>query len=229
MSEERESFHEFLAAKMKQRGFSARKLSEASGVGMKHVENLCAGNFDELPAAPYLRGYLSSIGRALDFDPEPWLEQFKKEGVLKVSGGEDALPENRFARKRRGRFIWLGLVVLGLIAFFAARFSDILGEPAIAIRSPSQNLTTTDARAVTIEGTFENGNRLTVNGETVPVENDGSWKKLVSLEPGLNVVEIDGKKFLGRTKKLIRQFVYEPAAATSTPAGPKTAPSPEAN
>lgn len=59
-------------------------------------------------------------------------------------------------------------------------------------------------------GSIKPGDKLTVNGESTYVNPDGSFEKEVLLQKGLNTVELKVARFLGKEKKIMRQFIFEP-------------------
>lgn len=212
-----QSFQQFLNERLRERGLTLKRLSELSGVNLKYLEQLSNGSFEELPAAPYLRGYIVKISEILEFDHETWWKFIKREEGLKTSGGEDQLPKNRFARERTPRPFWIAALIVLAVLFFGVRASRILGRPTLTISNLTEETLTTSSDRFTIEGTITGGNKVVVNNESVDVGADGSWSKSVILEPGINLIEIKGRKFLGNEVTAIRRIVYEaPSAPTST-------------
>lgn len=219
MAESFAEFKSFLDGKLKERGVNLKKLSELSGVHITHLEHLVHGTVEQLPAAPYVRGYLEKIARILEFDPNPWWQALQDEGVMKRSGREDALPKNRFAPRSIARYAWAATLLTLLLVYFGFRFSNILGQPTLDIFVPRQALTTVATAALTTAGAVKNASGLAVNGELIPFDAEGRWNKTIVLQPGLNTLEFTAKKFLGSETKALRQVYYEPGAAapTSTP------------
>ncbi len=214
MTNEEISFSFFLNNRVKDRGLNLKKLSELSGISIKHLEALSRGDFWSLPAAPYLRGYLIKLGEALDFDPNPWWAKIKAAGFTKNSGAEDVPPKNRFVKPQFLKFIWAASLSLVVIIYLFIQLPKIVGKPALQIIYPDKNPAVSTSSSITISGTISNWNELTLNGETISVNQDGSWEKIVLLESGLNTLEIKAKKFLGRETKILEQIIYQP---TSTP------------
>src|SRR3989344_140089 len=101
-------FGAFLAGRIKDKGFSMKKLAEVSGISVKYLESIAQGDLKHLPPAPYLHGYLVKLAGILDFDHELWWERLKKEDAVKISGRSDELPKNRFAQLSRRTPIALG-------------------------------------------------------------------------------------------------------------------------
>lgn len=210
-------FESLFRARLQERGISLKKLSEISGIALKHIENLHAGKYENLPAAPYLRGYLAKIGTLLDLDGEAWWEHLKNEGFLVGSGPEDQLPRNRFAQRPIGKRVFLAIAGIAVLVLAVLQFSRIFGRPDLIIFSPAESQTKTTNDQFLIEGRVANGDRLTINGEPVVLQENGSWQKNVLLQAGLNAVEIKASKFLGRETTGMRFIVYEPQENKEVP------------
>jgi hypothetical protein len=212
-------FSSFLKDRLRDRGLSLKRVSEASGIPVNFLEGLVYGDEEKLPPAPYLRGYLVKLGRLLDFDYEPLWKEFKDKQTLKISGPEDKLPQNRFAVKTGSKNLWLIAAVILIAGYLGLRLYPITGKPRLNVLSPAQALTSAEAGTLLVSGSAGPGERVFVNREEVKVGEGGGWEKRIDLQPGLNSIEITAKKFLGRETKIIRQVVYEPPtrpAATST-------------
>lgn len=225
MSPEELNFQSFLLAKIKDRGISLKKLAEATGIAPAHIESMVNGKFNDLPSAPYVRGYLVRLGKALDFDGMGWWERIKKEGFVKDSGTIDALPRNRFMGKSPAKFVWLGVAAGLLVVYLAFQLPLIFGKPNVLVTFPSQSPYLSVTNTITIEGTVRSASSLSLNGDTVAIAPDGSWKKAVLLQNGVNSFTITAKKFLGGETNLTEQIVYQSSssatstAPTSTPSG----------
>lgn len=203
-------FSTFLTERARERGLNVKRLSEMTGISAAHLENLMRGNYEALPAHPYVRGYLRTLGRVLDFDAESWWNHFKEVELIKRSGAHDALPQNRFAW-RSSRASWLlACILVLLILYVAVRFSAIAGKPTLIFENPKNEITVVSESPFVFSGRLRGGDALYVNGEQVLLGADGFWEKSVLLETGLNTIEIRAEKFLGRETRVIRQVLYEP-------------------
>ncbi|TSC59713.1 MAG: Uncharacterized protein LiPW15_733 [Parcubacteria group bacterium LiPW_15] len=214
---ENESFNIFLGEKLRDKNISIEKLSELSGISIKYLENMLKGDPEQLPPAPYLRGYFVKLGEILNFDGEEIWKTWNVNGEAKRSGSGDRLPENRFARKPMAKYIWLSIIPALLIIYFTTQLPHIFGTPLLYIEYPKTNPTTSLTDRVTISGTLQNGKELYINNEMISVEDSGAWEKGVLLQSGQNNIEIRAKKFLGREIVVEKQIFYEaPANATTT-------------
>lgn len=205
---------------LKRKGISIKKLSDLSGVALKHLENMMSGNVEKWPAAPYMRSYLIAIGEVLGFEGQKLWETVREEDLTIASGSADRLPRNRFAFLQINR-TYLSLAALGLfvIILFLARLPSILGTPSIDLIFPQEELTTVKTSPIVVRGVLMNGTQVAINGQVIPLEENGAWSTEVELNRfGINRIEIVGSKFLGRETKVIRQVIYEPQGIeTSTP------------
>jgi len=215
--ESRTEFSQMLAEKMKERGLNLKRLSEISGIAMGHLEHLARGDFEELPPAPYVHGYLTRLAPLLDFEAEHWWNRLKLSGI-KTSGAEDKLPHNRFAKKSVKKYFWIPIVLILLVIYLGSQIGKILGKPIITIYEPSENITKTETSRFTVSGKLANGNEVKINGDTVFVAGDGAFQKEITLSPGPNTINVSAKKFLGSEVSTVRQIFYEPKqeAATGT-------------
>ena len=224
MNDDEMIFEEFLAARLRDKGISLKRLSETTGIAPVHLENLLHGNFEHMPSTPYFHGYLVRIGKVLDFDGEEWWGKIKKESSVKNSGPADELPRNRFIKKEWSKSTWaIGIISLLVIIYVAVAFPRIFGKPKLTVAYPPQNPFTTTSTTVTITGTVNNADALYLSGgngsssEEIVIAPDGSWRKTVLIsETEPNTFEISAKKFLGGETTVTEQIIYAPRTMSSS-------------
>ncbi len=217
------TFEEFLAARLRDKGISLKRLSEITGIAPIHIENLFHGNFEHMPSRPYFRGYLIRLGKVLDFDGEEWWERIQKDDFVKDSGPADALPHNRFIKRALPKSAWIiGIVALIVVIYLLVSLPHILGKPALTFTFPPANPYTTTSTTLVFRGMAQNADALYLSngnassGEEVPVATDGSWQKTVLLsESGLNTFAFTAKKFLGGETTFTEQVIYEAASSSA--------------
>lgn len=217
MNQEYPTFQELLAARMRDKGVTLKRLAEATGIAPAHLENMLHGNFEDMPSQPYFHGYVLRVAKVLDFDGEEWWGKLKREGAVKNSGPSDALPKNRFVKKSPPKKLWIAIAVaIVVIVYLAIAFPRIVGKPVLTITSPIGNPYTSTSTTITIQGTVDNADSLSLNGDVVTIAPDGTWQKGVLLQNGLNTFAITAKKFLGQETDVTEDILYESATSTST-------------
>ncbi|MFH1759332.1 MAG: helix-turn-helix domain-containing protein [Patescibacteria group bacterium] len=207
---EHATFKEFLQEYIDIKGLSLKKLSDSTGVPERYIESLLESNYDALPPAPYIRGYILKLSTVLDFDKEEMWRLYKKESGYHSSGAFDKLPSNRFAIKKLNKklavYVGLGLI---LIIYLGLNFNKLLGAPELEITYPlSANLIVQEP-LVSIEGLTDAGNKVTINGEELFVDKGGRFQKEYALDPGLNTLDIVASKFLGKEITTTKKIIYQ--------------------
>jgi len=207
MVNEQKTIQAALRDLMADKNLSAQKLSDLTDVPTRFVDAIIKGDFNKLPAKPYIRGYLFKIANSLDVENDDLWRAYRFSTETASSGESDMLPGNRFALKKISPSKVIGLIVaLLVIIFFIVRFDRIVGSPDIRVVTPeivSEEITT-------ISGDMDPDDRLTINGELIYVTDDGSFSKDVRLEAGINTFQIVATRKLGRQTEITRQIIYEP-------------------
>ncbi len=198
------------------RGLDPKKLSELTDIPVHYLSALSNGDFNKLPAVPYVRGYLMRIAEALRIDTDTLLRAYKQEVAfrsIRTSGPEDKLPSNRFifrAPHRRIIFVIAGAIFLLAIGYFFWRVNDFSATPQIKINSPSVDNLIVNSPMIKLSGEVNPKDKLTVNDEEILVDESGQFSEDFSLQPGVNTIEFKVKRFLGKEAKIIRQVIYQP-------------------
>jgi cytoskeletal protein RodZ len=231
VKEDEMTFEEFLTARLRDKGMSLKKLSEATGIAPPHLENLFHGNFEEMPSMPYFRGYIMRIAKVLEFDGAVWWAKLKKEDFVKNSGPADALPENRFVKKAIPKSWWVvGAAAILLALYGIITFPRITGKPSLILTAPNENPFVTTSTTMTVRGVVTNADVLTLsNGDASSSENvaiapDGSWQEDVLLQDGVNSFEITAKKFLGGATSMTEEIISEAPTAITASSSASTSP-----
>ena len=188
-------------------GWHARKLAEATGISENYIRLFLDGNLQKLPPAPYVKGYLNKIAVVLELDKDDLWQTYKDEtGNAAFSGPDDRLPTNRFAiQSVSNKIIIFGALGILIIIYLGWNIDKMIGLPNLKITLPSADTSTVTAPTISIEGQTDYSSKLTINGEQIYLDKDGSFVKEISLEEGLNSIEIIAKKFLGREIKITKK------------------------
>ena len=163
--EELKNFKQFLREKLREKGLNAQKLAELLDISPKHLSQILEDSNDDLPAMPYVRGYLREIADVLDIDADELWAMYKKEYDLKSSGASDVLPKNRFAsRPINKKLIIIVVAVLALLVYLIPAVSDFIGRPSLEIYSPLSDKVRTDQQIFYLKGW-----KTTTLGEVVEI------------------------------------------------------------
>lgn len=217
---------EIITELIETRGFSLEKLTEATNINKRYLAALLANDFKALPAAPYVRGYLSKIAEVMEADPEE-LQNAYARLELRTSGKNDLLPGNKFVIVKSKKGILTILVVLAVIVSFIIHWSIASRTPEITVNIPekieNQDYLTVGDMAFVIEGQADKKDTVFINSEPIPVDYKGFFSKEISLNDGINTFEIRVQRFLGKETTITRKIFYtaplivEPAIDETNP------------
>lgn len=212
MTNNAKNMGELLSEIMETRGLSAERLSELTNINKRYINGLLSNDLKSVPPAPYVRGYLLKIAEVMETDPDP-LQEAYRDLELKTSGRNDRLPDNRFAIPRSKRSLVTVLVAVALsVVVIGIRWSSLMGIPVIEINIPEKigerdYLETRDSSFI-VEGSVDQKDSLFINNEPIPTDYDGKFSKEISLNEGLNTLEIRAERFLGKEKVIVRKLFY---------------------
>ncbi|MDD5547813.1 MAG: helix-turn-helix transcriptional regulator [Candidatus Pacebacteria bacterium] len=188
------------------------ELAQLTGVSSHYINALKNLETDKLPAAPYIRGYIKKISKALRLDPNEIWHLYKNELDHKTSGGFDKLPANRFAIKHINKktIVWAILGVLAAI-YIVLNYNNLFGQLTLKITNPPSDSTiTVNDPVFDLAGSINPKDKLTINGVEVLTDSySGKFLYPYNLQPTLNVIEFKVKKILGQEKIETRQIYYQ--------------------
>lgn len=192
------------------KGMSIEKLSQMTDIPERYLKAIYEGDIKNLPAVPYVRGYLVKMGEALEIDGEQLWKAYQTGTELKRSGEKDKLPTNRFAFKKASKARWAIIIgIVAVVAFLAYQATGFFGTPPIEISSPVTETVIVNSSPIDLRGQIHPQDSLTVNGEEISVDGNGRFEKQFSLEPGLNIVEFKVKRLLGKEVSVVRQVIFQ--------------------
>lgn len=209
-NEQEKNLHEIFQEAMALRNLDIVKLAELTDIPEMYLAALRDADFSKLPAAPYVRGYLTKIAEILRIDAEALWLVYKNENI-KTAGAKDKLPTNRFLIKPlKKRALIFGFLAILVIIYLVSQTDNFLGTPKIEIISPTSPTVIVNEQNFKLSGRVDNRNKLTLNNEEVFIQEEGRFEKEISLQPGINTVEFKAKRLLGKEIKVVRQIIYQP-------------------
>lgn len=204
-----QKFSELFNDLLKTKGVSENKLAEMSGVPLRFLNALGNENYNRLPPATYIRGYLFKIAEVLNIDGSELWENFRQENEnIKKSGADDKLPSNRFEIKKiNQKMILAGTIIAILGVYLIFRSDDLTGRPSIYLTAPLIDEIVA-APLIIVKGSVKSTDTLKINDENVYVDSNGDFQKEIIVQPGINNLQFKLKKFLGKEIIINRRVIY---------------------
>lgn len=126
VSGESNSLGEFLRQEREKRGISIEQVASATKIGVRLLHSLEADQFAELPAKPFIRGFVTSYARFVGLDPKEILTQFgdfidkrAQDRPSREAGHSGYAFEKKDTDQSR-TFLWVTMgvfMVIGAVAF----------------------------------------------------------------------------------------------------------------
>ena len=215
---QKEGIGEKLAKKRVSLGYSIKDAEKATRIRAIYLESLENGNYDRLPPAVYVKGFIKSYCKFLKLDAEKVMTLYLKErgmaeNLKKVQEKPTTIRKATKSPKiiiTPKRLIILSVTVLALLiaSYIGWQVKILTAPPQLVVTSPADNITV-DTDSVLVEGNTDPSSILTINDIEVGVLQDGQFKEKVSLQRGVNTIKIKSENKLGKYNEATRVVVAE--------------------
>lgn len=181
-----------------------------------YLEALEKGSYGQLPCLVYTRNFVKSYAQALSLPLDSLLKQFEKEWQLFSKHQQSLLEDSGPGVTKRDlwrmpRWIRWGLSSLGILAIMVYLGSEVYvlrQPPELMVYSPDEEVMT-DKQLIEIAGETEPEVALSINDQTILSDTEGYFNELVTLQPGLNIIEIKAQKKYSQVSKVYRKVIVE--------------------
>lgn len=182
------------------------EISKATKIRKVYLEKLEEGRYDELPAEVYIKGFLKSYAQYLGLDSDEVLKQYAKErGVQKsLKKIQTPAPEPKKFRPpmititpRMFTMAAFVLLVFGGVFYFYREIGKFSQTPRLVVMQPAADLTI-EGSSVEVVGITDKDNKVTINNQAIFVNEKGEFNETLSLQQGLNVIEVKSTNSFGK-------------------------------
>lgn len=189
---------QLLQDKREARGWCLATCSRLSGVEQRYLLAIEHDAWGDLPGAVYAQNFVSAYARALGADSQKALAMLPQQLTDAFTHGRKqfATPERKrafFNTPRIANTLMKCALALLALAYLGGQAYMIRRAPELTISEPGTH-TITREPLITIKGTSGHESTVAINGEIITPDNDGTWSKVVNLEPGTNTVRITTKR-----------------------------------
>jgi len=192
---------------------SLEALAKRTRIRQEYLEALENNQFEKLPAAAFVKGYIKTYGQVFGFDYQPLLgllrRDFKESAKGKLVPREFIKPvfnKRQWWTPVTGTVLIISSVFLSLFGYVAIQWISFNQPPEITLQEPADNATV--ASQVIVSGQTKVESIVTVNNQPVALQPDGSFETQVFLPTeGANSVTVEAKDRRGKSK-LVQRTVY---------------------
>ncbi len=212
---------------------SLSEIAKNTKIRKFYLEMLEEGRFDKLPPDVYVKGFLNSYSEYLGIEPTDVMKLYEKErGIqrsmrksqagLKVDVKKNKrfeLPTVVFTPKILASLFFILLVLSGGIYFYR-EVGEFSKAPRLVVLQPTDNFSL-EGNSVEVIGITDKDGKIKINGQPVFVNDEGEFKEVVSLQNGVNEIEVSAvNRFSNQdTKKINVSANYETIIAEENSVG----------
>ncbi len=205
-------------------GLSLQEAESKTKIRAKYLKALEEGQYNKLPADVYVRGFLQAYCRLLNLNYQKIVQLYNRERGIHSS--LQKIKEPQMPKPIRSPKIIITpktIIIGGLILAFLLisgyiwyQFSKFTSPPTLEIIYPQNNLQV-DTNSIVVEGKTDPVAELFINEQAISINPDGTFKTLISLQQGVNLIKFSAKNKLGKETVIERQIMATFKLATKEP------------
>jgi len=209
-----ESIGHQLRATREQKNLKIETIAKKLVIKVDYLKALEDNDRTKLPTGVYANNFLREYARFLGLDYRELVKQFASETEISNNKTNPLFERQIVAKKylvaiptliRNSLIALIALVCLIYIIFLV---NKIFQAPYLNIIYPANDFPTTQ-KELEIVGQTESESEVQINSQVVQVSSDGSFKKSIYLERGLNTIIVSAKKKHSRSATVTRRILFE--------------------
>ncbi|NCS32372.1 helix-turn-helix domain-containing protein [bacterium] len=198
---------DILKEKRLEQGKTLEDLSKITKIRKYFLSAIEDGRYEDLPDMVYVKGFIQSYSQALGLDPEKVLPFYRREFAEEQKEYKETkeLTSKPLITITFGK-VFAVIVAVGLTIFLGILFTQykqFSNAPILIVDSPSDQFST-EQKKISVFGTTDSGNIVTINGEEVRLSASGNFELSYTLEDGLNKIIISVENKLGKKTEITR-------------------------
>lgn len=198
---------EILKAVREEKGWTVIELSGRTKIQERFIRALENSDLAKLPAMPFVNGFLRTISIELDLKPEGMVAVFRRDFG---EGDRGKVIPNVSEEKDKG-FRWapstsiaIGIIAMILVfgSYLIIQLKGLLGVPTLEIFQPQDQAVV--SLEIAIEGRTDPGASVSINGQKIKKNRNGTFSQIVNLSEGVQTVTISATGQNGKTTEVVR-------------------------
>ncbi|MDQ3008420.1 MAG: helix-turn-helix domain-containing protein [bacterium] len=192
---------------------SLEELAKRTRIRPEYLQALESNNFEALPAATFVRGYIKTYGKTFGFDYQPLIGLLRRD--FKESAKGTLVPREFIKPMLRKGFTWtpitslivlVGAGFLTLTLYIGYQWYAFNRPPMLEVYNPVDNQNV--ASEVDVEGITVPDAIVSVNTQPVAIQADGTFATRIFLpREGITSITIEAKDRRNKSS-IIQRTVY---------------------
>ncbi len=205
---------EILRLSREKKSLSIADISQITKIQPKFILALEKNDYRLLPQSAFVKGFIRNYAQVVGKDPFMLLAVFRRDFGQDAQG--KVIPRGLINPLNNSRFRWtpqltLVAAIVGIITIFGAyliiQFRSLSGVPSLNLKSPQENATVSSL--INVTGAASPQATVTVNSQSVPVQDNGEFTTTISLTLGKHSITVAARSRTGKTTTLQRTVIVE--------------------
>ena len=194
-------------------GISLATVAAKTKIQIKYIRAVEENEFDKLPAAAFVRGFIRGYSRVVGKDPESLLAIFRRDYDQNEQGqiiprGLGGMEKKRWQWTPTLTGITAGVMAVTIFAGYVLFQVRILSRPPVlVIRAPVEGAQVEHNMAVT--GKSDLDAAVTVNSKPVVINDQGEFSEVILLSSGEHTITVKATARNGKSKTIQRTVMVE--------------------
>jgi len=201
-----------LSQKRKEQDLTLETISRDLHIKLENLQALESAAWNSLPDSAFVQGFIKSYSQYLGLDANYMLALYRREYDPKKHPQSTSVFKKHqtffLTPARLAVFIFIVIIII-FIAYLFLQYTSILNSPKLVVNNPQDNQTTT-VPVTLISGKTEKEATVSIDGDFVPVDQGGNFRKELKLTEGQNTIEIIAAKRLSPKTKITRIIRLSP-------------------
>ena len=196
---------------------SLDELSRQLKIKEDYLSHLEKGEYLKLPGEVFVKNFLKAYAVYFQLSSKTILSRYEsekqsfnkaeKKRVIEKSFVEVAHRKKSFTVSKVFRYALLGLIILAVLSYLGWEINNITAPPSLEITFPAIDMIV-EERLITVMGITTLEAQVTINDQTVAVDELGNFEQELSLQPVLNNIEVRAQKKHSRTILISREILF---------------------
>lgn len=192
------------------KGFTLDDVAKATKIRVSFLSAIEKGDYKKLPSAAYAQGFVRNYCVFLGLPQKEILALFRREfdekkiyDVLPESFAKEEFPQKQFFLKPA---VLVGfLLFFGLLTYIFFQYKFAIINPPLSLSSPENNQVFITS-IVEVSGETDPDVTLYINNIPITLDENGKFKKTISVFPGSETITIKAVSRFGRETVIQRHI-----------------------
>lgn len=190
---------------------SLEQMEKCTKINKEYLLAIENCNFEKINAAGiYKKNFIKKYAQCLNEDPEPFIRQFENE----EENNNAKLQTTKINKYQLGnlpltlRYL-LSIALIAIFIFYLfGHINNILRSPALTVITP-QDGSIVNENTIIISGATEKETKVSINKESVKINEEGYFNQEIILSPGINTIIISAESKHGKITKQTLNIIFK--------------------